>query len=60
MRLAPEGLSAIDADDGIVMLAGELDAASAGQLARRPVARPRVRVIDLAALTAMLADTGAG
>ena len=60
MRLAPDGLSAIDADEGIVMLAGELDAASAGQLARRLVARRPVRVIDLAALTAMLADTRSG
>ena len=51
MYPAPEGLSVIDAPDGVVVVAGELDAASAGQLARRLAAPPSVRVIDLSGVT---------
>ena len=45
------GLSMIEAGDGVVAVAGELDAATAGQLARRLSAPPAVQVIDLSAVT---------
>ena len=41
----------IEAGDGVVVVAGELDAATAGQLARRLSAPPAVRVIDLSGVT---------
>ena len=41
----------IDAGDGVVVVAGELDAATAGQLTRRLSASPAVRVIDLSGVT---------
>ena len=41
----------IEAGDGVVAVAGDLDAATAGQLARRLSAPPAVRVIDLSGVT---------
>ena len=37
--------------DGVVVVTGELDAATAGQLARRLAAPPAVRTIDLSGVT---------
>ena len=51
MQLAVDVLSVIDAGDGVVAVAGELDAATAGQLTRRLSAPPAVRVIDLSGVT---------
>ena len=46
-----DGLSVIDGDAGVVVVAGELDAATAGQLTRRLSAPPPPRVIDLSGVT---------
>ena len=51
MQLAVDVLSVIDAGDGVVVMAGELDAATAGQLTRRLSAPPPPRVIDLSGVT---------
>ena len=51
MQLDVGGLSMIEAGDGVVVVAGELDAATVGQLARRFSASPAVRVIDLSGVT---------
>ena len=51
MEPIPGGLSVIDAADGVVLVAGELDAATGARLIRRLSARPRVRVLDLSAVT---------
>ena len=51
MQPAVDGLSVIEGGDGVVVVAGELDAATAGQLARRLSAPPAVRVIDLSGVT---------
>ena len=51
MQLAVDVLSVIDAGDGVVVVAGELDAATAGQLTRRLSAPPPPRVIDLSGVT---------
>ena len=51
MQSAVDGLSIIEADDGVVAVAGELDAATAGQLTRRLAAPPTVTVIDLSDVT---------
>ena len=51
MQLAVDVLSVIDAGDGVVAVAGELDAATAGQLTRRLSAPPPPRVIDLSGVT---------
>ena len=51
MQLAVDVLSVIDAGDGVVVVAGELDAATAGQLTRRLSAPPPLRVIDLSGVT---------
>ena len=44
-------LSVVDADDGVIQVAGELDAATADRLAQRLAASPPVRVIELSAVT---------
>ena len=51
MERVVDGLSVIEAGDGVVVVAGELDAATAGQLARRLSAPPVVRLIDLSGVT---------
>ena len=51
MQPALPALSVIEVGDGVVAVAGELDAATAGQLARRLSAPPEVRVIDLSGVT---------
>ena len=51
MHPAVDVLSVIEAGDGVVVVAGELDAATAGRLARRLMAPPAVRVIDLSGVT---------
>lgn len=51
MQPALPALFVIEAGDGVVAVAGELDAATAGQLARRLSAPPAVRVIDLSGVT---------
>ena len=47
----PQRLSVVDADNGVIQVAGELDAATAGRLARRLAVSPPVRVIELSAVT---------
>ena len=46
-----DGVSIIEAGDGVVAVEGDLDTATAGQLRRRLAAQPAVRIIDLSAVT---------